>query len=128
MSTEAKTKGKVYTVEEVQEMVQEAADRSAAKVREHLQEKREQERHEMAMRVEQKKLDDNSSALLAAGLAQLMGTADQFLKVLLVRQEFGKPADIKASACNLIKQAAVMKGTPEALEEAANKLLDLCKP
>jgi hypothetical protein len=89
--------------------------------------KREQERHEMAMKVEQKRLDDNSSQLLAAGLAQLMGTADQFLKVLLVQAEFGKPGDTKASACNLIKQAALMKGTPEALEEAANKLLDLCK-
>lgn len=95
--------------------------------------KREQEAHDLSMeegrkRMERHEATDKAGIALMMVLAKLGGTADELLQVAKVQYEFQGRSAIRAVACDLIRQAAEKKGTPEALEAAAARLLEIAGP
>ena len=84
------------------------------------------ERHAAEMKSMEPDEDFKQAQLqLLAGLAVLIPELQKMSTVFCNQYEFGNENAIRASACALLKEAAVQEGTPEAKEECAAKLLEI---
>ena len=56
---------------------------------------------------------------------QVLESLNQLTQVAIVQFEFEDARAMRASACGLIKRAALKRDTPEALDEAAHEILTI---
>jgi hypothetical protein len=86
-------------------------------------EKRQQEKHEKDMNGDPE-FKVVQLALLGS-LAQLVPLLHEVGNVMMTKYEFGDDSAIRAAACGLIKKAALVTDSPEAMREAATELLSI---
>ena len=102
--------------------------------REEAEEKRKQERHDAEMQRErelhEKKMEGNptmeaAQMALLGSAAKLLETSTKVGDAWLVKYSFSNKDAIRAQACNLVRNAAELENTPEALKAAAETLMEM---